>query len=388
MEWVDHILNILSKPVSAIVILSVLVFVHELGHFLVAKLCGVGVLEFAIGFGKKLISQTWGDTQYAIRMIPLGGFVRMVGDDPLMRIEGFPSEEDQTISEREKNLLKDKSKWFLEKGFWPRAAIVISGPAFNILFALLLTIFARWHYGEMVPVDEPRIALVQDGSPAQKAGILEKDTVRSINGEAITTWTQLADIVAKSDGKELVFEISRQRDGAAPENRTIHLTAIADSSDEAVLDGKPPKFRIGVGADYNFVPISFIDSVTSGVEVVSHLTVMVFRGIWGMVRGAISPKNISGPLFIFKEAAASASRGAEHVIQFMVFLSISLAVLNLLPIPILDGGHLLMFVIEAIKGRPLSIKFYAIANQIGMFILLFLMVFAFSNDIGRFLGAS
>lgn len=140
--------------------------------------------------------------------------------------------------------------------------------------------------------------------------------------------------------------------------------------------------KIGIVSDTIRKPVTFSESVTLGFNQVSYLCVVTVRGLWGMIQGAISPKHISGPIFIFKEAAKSAKKGFEYLLDFMTFLSVSLAILNLLPIPILDGGHLMFFTIQALRGgKPVSLRFQELANQVGMLILFLLMIFAFGNDL-------
>ncbi|MBN8548878.1 MAG: RIP metalloprotease RseP [Deltaproteobacteria bacterium] len=376
----------------AVLVLGILIFVHELGHFLVAKWNGVGVVEFSIGFGKKIWRRQIGETSYAIGLIPLGGYVRMVGDDPRELDTGkseappLTPEEGDCVSEEERRMRADRSRWFLNKGFFAKSAIVIAGPGFNLLFAVLLSIASFYMYGKLVAVDSATIGDVIPGYPAEKAGVKAKDLVVSVDGKPVTSWVDLSTSVRLSDGKEVAFEIDRPQDGGTPQRITLRIAATDDTSELAVIEGTGSKrsVKIGIIPDSTRKEVTFSEAVEQGFAHVYTLSVVTVRGLAGMIQGAISPKHISGPIFIFKEAAKSAKKGFEHLLDFMTFLSVSLAILNLLPIPILDGGHLVFFIIQALRGgRPVSLRIQEMANQVGMVLLLLLMIFAFGNDLWK-----
>jgi regulator of sigma E protease len=387
----------------SILVLGVLVFVHELGHFLLAKLNGIAVIEFSIGFGKKLLRKRVGGTIYSIGMIPLGGYVRMAGDDPrdLQRPADGEKGVDAQHSSRESDedpeeaylklmLMGDPNRWFLNKGFFAKSSVVIAGPGFNLLFAVFLSIFAIYLYGLPLPVDKPIIGDVLPGYPAEKATLRAKDVVTKMDGKVVTTWTEFAKTVADSGGNEMTLSVDRINPEAPEgvEHLELKVKATSDVDELAVLEGTTHKktFKIGVVPDAPRKEVEFSKAVEAGTLYVFDLSRVVVRGLVGMVQGAVSTKNIAGPIFIFKEAANSAKKGLENLFNFMIFLSVSLAILNLLPIPILDGGHLLFFVIEALKGSPVSLRIQEFANQVGMFILLMLMVFAVGNDIAKLIG--
>ena len=178
----------------SIAVLGILIFVHELGHFLLAKACGVGVVEFSIGFGKKIFKRKVGETNYAIGIVPLGGYVRMLGDDP-HEIAGRSSGDDSS-----ETINSDRSKWFLEKGILPRLAIVAAGPAFNLFFAIFLGICSFYFYGKEVVLDTASIGDVIPDYPAAKAGLKEKDVITAVAGKPIATWQEMADAVSESAG--------------------------------------------------------------------------------------------------------------------------------------------------------------------------------------------
>ncbi len=374
----------------SVLVLAILIFVHELGHFLVARYFNVGVLEFAIGFGKKIWQRKTKETTYSLRLIPLGGYVKMLGDDLRAVREG------QAVSgsilesvERPDNpgFVNDRTRWFYSQAIYKRMAIVLAGPFFNYAFAVLLTIFSIYVYGKSVPIDQPLIGKVIEGYPAQKSGLKEKDFVRTLNGEELKTWEDLASRVASSGGKEIVLAVSREENGAKKEIE-IRVAPKPDAPELKVLEDtpRPDSFKIGIMPDLKRESVGLFEAVGLGFSQTYYMVRVTLRGLYGMVARRISASNIAGPIYIFKEAANSAKRGFEHVIDFMVFLSISLAVLNLLPVPVLDGGHMLFFTIEAILRRPLSLKVQEVCTQVGMFLLLSLMVFALGNDLVRLLG--
>ena len=200
--------------IASIAVLGILIFVHELGHFLVAKWRKVGVIEFALGFGKKIFSFRRGDTDYTLRLIPLGGYVRMAGDDPHTvlgdpdhpnRAESLISGADSTTPELDR--FKDPDCWFLKKGLWSRVAIVLAGPVFNLIFAWFLAVASYAYYGRAKDVDLPVIGGVFPGYPAEKAGLKEGDKVISVNGTAIATWIELAESIKTSEGKEIKLQV-------------------------------------------------------------------------------------------------------------------------------------------------------------------------------------
>jgi regulator of sigma E protease len=367
--------------VSALLVLAVLIFVHELGHFLVAKWCGVGVVEFAIGFGKRLWSKRIGETLYSIRIIPLGGFVRMVGDDP--RFSTIDESELHELSPEEREILQDKSRWFLTKSYLQRSSIVLAGPMFNFGFAIVLAVASVAIFGRVDSLKEPIIGEVIPGFPADRAGLRTGDVVQSVNGVAVTSWQEMADRIGNSSSANI--SISLVRDGKV---ENISVTADSEDTELAAIEGRAPekRFKVGIVPAVKRTDVGFSDAIGDGVLQVYHISFMTLRGLWGMVSGVISAKNIGGPILILQQAAQSAQRGAQYVFSYMVLLSVSLAILNLLPIPILDGGHLLFFTIEAIFRTTLSVRVIERAQQLGMFILFALMLFAMFNDIGRLVG--
>ncbi|RMG45541.1 MAG: RIP metalloprotease RseP [Candidatus Dadabacteria bacterium] len=378
----------------SVLVLGILIFVHELGHFLLAKANGVGVLEFAIGFGPKIWKKTIGETQYSVGIVPLGGYVRMVGDDPhaVYDHNSGELEEDESLGKEQLELLKDRSRWFLNKGYLAKSSIVLAGPGFNLLFAYIASVVSLIVFGYANPIDQPVIGDVIPGYPAAKAGLKRKDRVVEVNGQPVRSWRELASKIAESNGAELQLKIERLSDPAygKPEVLSITLHGTTETDELDILDsGKSRKtkksVKIGIVPDTVRKPVGYGEAVLGAALHVVRTCEITVKGLWAMVKGAISPKNIGGPIFIFQQAGKTAKKGFDYLLDFMIFLSVSLAILNLLPIPILDGGHLMFFTIEVLSRKPLSLKTQAMANQVGMLFLLGLMAFALWNDIDRLL---
>ncbi|NLF25515.1 MAG: RIP metalloprotease RseP, partial [Deltaproteobacteria bacterium] len=343
-----------------------------------------------------------GGTYYSIGIVPLGGYVRMVGDDPheLADAQGEGPKEQESekpsgstefmfqdgggYDEVDKALMADRSKWFLEKGYLTKMAVVLAGPGFNILFAWLLAIGTFWYFGIETPVDRAVIGDTIPGYPAEKAGLKSGDRVLSIDGQQVSDWRTLADIVRDSGGRELVLLIERQHpEGGTVQKLEIKVTGEPEDPELALLTNSEQSgsYLIGIRPGSQDVSVSLGEAFSAGSYHVLGTSVLTVRSLWLMLKGAISAKNIGGPIAIVKQAAVFAERGVAKLSLFIVFLSISLGIINLFPIPVLDGGHLLFFTIELFKGAPLSLRFKEVTSQIGLVLLLALMLFAIGNDI-------
>ncbi|HET6489417.1 MAG TPA: RIP metalloprotease RseP [Syntrophales bacterium] len=347
---------------SVIVLLGVLIFVHELGHFLLAKSLGVGVLKFSLGFGPKLIGRRVGETDYMISLVPLGGYVKLLGE-----------------SETDDVLPQDEKRSFVKQHVLRKIAIVIAGPLFNFLFAIL-AFAVIFMVG--VPSLTTEIGSVQSGSPAEVAGLRAGDAVVSIDGKDVARWGDLAEIITKSGGREISLKLNRE--GALQDVR-VKPEMIKTKN---IFGEDVDSYKIGVGASKN----TFIErqnpikATWSGIEQTWAITELTLVSIVKMIQGVVSPDSLGGPILIAQMAGANVKKGIMNFVFFMALLSINLAVLNLFPIPVLDGGHLLFFVIELVTGKEVNIKWRERAQQVGFFILVMLMIFVFYNDIMRIFG--
>ncbi|MEK6545810.1 MAG: RIP metalloprotease RseP [Nitrospinota bacterium] len=345
--------------ISAIVLLGVLIFIHELGHFLIAKRGDVGVEKFSLGFGPKIIGKKIGETEYLISAVPLGGYVKLVGEDP-----------DEEVKEPEKS--------FTNKPVGIRLAIVSAGPIFNLLFsvAILALVFM---IGIKVPSDSSAVGNVKKDGAAESAGLKTGDIITEIEGKKVDKWHQMAEIIHKSPNKELSFKIKKENGEIADLKITPKAETLKDvfgKDHEVGLIGIEPMI---VTERYN--PIV---ATIKGFERTWDIIYLTFWAMAKMITGDIPAKNIGGPLLIFQKAGEFANEGFLPYASFAALISINLGILNLLPIPVLDGGHILFFLIEIIFKKPVSIRSREVAQRVGIFILVSLMLFAFYNDIMRF----
>jgi regulator of sigma E protease len=445
--------------ISLIVVLGVLIFVHEGGHFLMARFLGVGVEKFSLGFGPRIFGKTVGRTDYRISAIPLGGYVKMVGEDPDSEIDP----QDLPLS-------------FTHKNVYKRMLIVAAGPVFN----LLLAVFIFFVSFSIVGIDDirPLVKSVAKDSPAEQAGFRLEDRIVSINGKGIQSWYDIKKAVTASSGAPLLLIVERDSElfdiRAAAEMKTgrdilgddvkyydlgisalpvieaiigeaskgfpaekaglkkgdriigingIPVNSWAEMREEIAASGgnrlklkiqrddlvfqvglvpkltvqkdrtgnKVERYLIGISTGEIAIPeelrirkrFSPVTAFSESLKQTWFVIDVTLRGIVKMVDGSISRDNLGGPIMIAQMAGQQAKAGIGKLIQFIAFISINLAILNFLPIPILDGGHLMFFSIEAIRGRPVSLRVREVAQQAGMFILLMLMVFVFYNDIVR-----
>jgi regulator of sigma E protease len=247
---------------------------------------------------------------------------------------------------------------------------------FNFVLAIVLTGLAVFIYGEQDLHDAPQISQVMKNSPAESAGVKSGDTVLELDGKKIGTWAELADTIHHGNGQAVHFLIERR-------GEQLRLDVLPEKKEVQLPTGdKQAAYFVGITPQTVSKPASFVRSVYFGVIWTLDKTALTYLGLWGMVSGKVSPKDLAGPIFIIDTAGKQAQQGFDSVLYFTALLSVSLAVLNLLPIPVLDGGHLLFFVIEALMGS-ISVRKKEFAQQVGMVLLLSLMVFALYNDISR-----
>jgi regulator of sigma E protease len=351
----------------AVVLFGLLIFFHELGHFILAKLVGVKVLKFSLGFGPKLLGRKIGETEYLISAIPLGGYVKPLGE-----------EAGEEIAE------EDKGRAFNYQPVWKRAAIVIAGPLFNLVLAFLIfSSFLALKYPVAIPELDSittTIENVMEDSPAAAAGLQKNDTILSINGTSVADWNEMAGIFSENPGKELTLQVKRQ-DTVIELAVTPSPTTVRDDKGEELTVG-----RIGISKKLDAKVIessSILEAPFRGIEAVYGWCVLTLEVVVKLFTGGVSAKQIGGPILIVDAAAKAASVGAFTYFNFIAIISINLAILNLLPVPVLDGGHILFFFIEALRGKPLSEKIMGAANKVGMALLLLLITFVFYNDIVR-----
>ena len=345
---------------SVIVLLGILIFAHELGHFLVAKYSGVGVLKFSLGFGPRIVGKKWGETEYVLSLIPLGGYVKLLGESDE---EGLPPEA--------------LARSFLRQSVWVRMAIVAAGPIFNFLLAILI-FFIVFMAG--VPELTSSIGAVQKDSAAEQAGLQAGDTITAIDGKTLDRWNRLSETVTDSGGKTLTVTVRRG-------DRTLDLTVQPrEVKSHNVFGEEISTYKIGISPSKEGVVIERKNPAAAFWGSLVHtwtITKLTFLSIVKLVQGVLSPRTLGGPIMIAQLAGAQVREGLIPFVLFMALLSINLAVLNLLPIPVLDGGHLLFFVIELLKGSEVNIRWREGSQQVGLVILVLLMLFVIIMDVER-----
>lgn len=416
-------------------VLGVLVFVHELGHFLVAKWLGVRVLSFSIGMGPRVFGFRKGETDYRLSLLPLGGFVRMAGDNPEEERRGDSGE-------------------FLEKPWWARALITFAGPAANLVFAVIL-FFSLYTIGYMESDYPARVGRVEPGSIAAQVGLQSGDAFVSWGGAPTRTMGELRDAIGTDEdvkagvdpmrfevdrgGRVIALSVPREKvhdipSGVQWDMQTVigqvlignpaYSAGIRDGDRILAVDGKPvanwndlqtqvtakpdqdlvltigrgervfpvtvhttPEGKIGIGPVEQIAVRRTVPPLTAAkysVLKTIETTGLIYGGLWSFISDPVKLHNsIAGPIAIAQVANQQASGGFDQLVLFAAFISLALMAMNLLPIPILDGGHIFFALIEGIRKRPLSLKTQLFFQRIGLVVLVGLVVFSFYNDLNR-----
>ncbi len=360
MDFLPAVPHYLTTPVAFVVVLGILIFVHEFGHFIVARRLGVGVTKFSFGFGPKLFGVKRGETEYLVSAIPLGGYVKLVGE----------SDGDEVPDSL-------RARSFSHKPIRVKMAVVAAGPLGNLLFAVL--VFWIVFLGG-VPVLTPKIGNVLPDSPAARAGLKGGDVVVRIDGEAVSTWEELAARIRREGtGRELSLTV--RRDG---KEITVRVAPeIREGRSDFGEKVQEPKIGIVAGQEIvrkKLGPVPALLSAGKETGKFVELTVMV---VVKLLTRVLPSDTLGGPILIAQLAGDQARQGVYPFAYFLGLLSVNLGILNLLPIPILDGGHILFFSIEALRRKPLSPQARAMAQQVGLAIILMLTALVFYNDIAR-----
>ena len=353
----------MNSIISFIIVLGLLIFVHEFGHFFFAKLFKVKVLKFSLGFGPRLIGRKVGETEYQISAFPLGGYVNMLGENPGDKSE--PAEQERTFS---------------AKPVWQRFVIVAAGPIFNLAFAVLLFFMIFAAVGMPHPVPGTTIGEISPDSPAAAAGLSKGDAIIAINGNAIEEWEELSRLIRDSEGREVALTVRRG-------NEVFATVGVPDRQEVKNIFGEVvgQRYMLGItrSSETVYQPISLPGAMAAGLEQTWSLIWLTLVAIVKMIQQIIPASELGGPILIAQLAGQQMEVGWINFVYFIALISINLGILNLLPIPILDGGHLVFFTVEAITRRPVSMKVREIAQQVGLVLLISLMFFVFYNDIMR-----
>lgn len=334
--------------IATIFVFGILIFFHELGHFMTAKLVGMRVDEFAIGFGPKLLSRQYGETLYSLRIIPLGGFNKIAGMDP-----------DEEQDERS----------FFAKSVLSRMIVIVAGSAMNFILPVILFFLVFVSAGIDTPSNQPIVGSIMPDKPAAQAGMLPGDQVLTINNVPVEEWKDFVTAIQSNAGNNLAIRF--QRDGSA-----YDVTLVPE------YDQKLNRGIIGIMPIINNYQPGVLESVGLALKQTYMVANSMVVGIAQMITGKIAAE-VAGPIGVAQMAGEVAQLGVIPLLQFTAFLSINLGLINLLPVPVLDGGHVVALTIEGIRGKPMNKSSMQIIQMIGFALLMLLMVVATFSDVAR-----
>lgn len=332
-----------------LIILSVLILVHEWGHFMVARRIGIPVHEFSLGFGYRLLHYKKNGVEYSVRIFPIGGFVRMAGEQP----------DDQ-----------DDPDGFSNRTPLEKMRVAFAGPLMNFVLAVLIFIYSFAFIGTPVAVKNVVVGGLVAGQPAAQAGLKENDHILAVNGQPVNTWGSFTAIVQKSNEKPLELKIERGEN-------IIYRTVTPKIAKNTTVP------KLGVYSQVEYEKQGIIKSIKLGFIQTYHFTVLMVQSLGMLFSGAASPSDLAGPVGITMMIGQAAEGGMLNLLAFMAFLSINLGVLNLLPIPALDGSLIMYAVVEAIRKKPIAPEKQGFINWIGFMCLMLLIVLVTYNDIVR-----
>ncbi len=342
---------ILNNLIPFMIILTILVFVHELGHYSIARYNNVKVEVFSIGFGKELFGITdKAGTRWKFSLIPLGGYVKMHGD------------QDESSSKKTTDNVNPKHS-FHKKTLNQRSWILFAGPAANFLFSFVLLIFINMQFGYSENI--PKISSVDQDKTAFKSGLREGDIILEVNKKKIKNFSELQKIISSNNNNTIELIFSR-----AGKIKNVNVEVIDNI--------------IGVRGTLEKTKLSFINSLKQSLMQIIDFTTLTLVGVYEMLTGSRGADDLGGPIRIAELSGDFWEKGLESTLWFMMIISLNLGLINLFPIPMLDGGHLLLNLVEFINGKPLKERYLEIAHTFGFVILISLMIFATYNDISRF----
>ncbi|HFB2047910.1 MAG: RIP metalloprotease RseP [Hyphomicrobiaceae bacterium] len=371
LSFIDSIIDLFLVIVTFLLVLFVVVIIHELGHFVVARWCGVKISVFSLGFGHEIygFNDRYG-TRWRLAWLPLGGYVKFVDDHNSASV---------SVSEKNRSVVSDDERagFFHIKPIWQRSAVVAAGPVANFLFAIVIFSIISATYG--VVSIEPRVSEVVPGTPAASAGFESDDLVLSINGNTITSFLDIQQYVISSPGRELEFVVER-----SGRQTTLFVTPILKESLDSIA-GKHQRPIIGIQSSKELNKLShrtvgLFEAVGLGVYRTWTIITQTISYVGDVVMQRQPADQLGGIIRIADVSGKVAQHGLAHVIQFTALISVSIGLMNLFPVPMLDGGHLLFYAIEALRGRPLSERTQEFSFKIGLALVLALMLFATWND--------
>ena len=373
----------LDYLIPFLVVITVLVFIHELGHYLIARINGVRVETFSVGFGPELFGRTdKRGTRWRVSALPLGGYVKMLGGEQMTNATKGELPSPEVVAHLDEigvTLDEYNREAFPNKRLGQRAAIVAGGPIANFLLAAVLFAGLFMFVGE--PTTEPIAGTVTEGSAAAEAGMLPEDRIISVDGDEVATFEELRRIIGLNRGTPIDLVI--ERDG-----QQLTLVATPKLREVTLPNGDETTMAL-LGITQSVAPSETLDPFTAvvrGVEETYDLSIMTVRAVGQIIGGSRGTEDVGGVVRIAEMSGQVADIGIVSLIHFMAILSISLGLINLVPIPVLDGGHLLFYAIEAVRGRPLSRRAVEVAMSFGLVVIVGLFVTTTVLDLMRFDG--
>ncbi|HYW50318.1 MAG TPA: RIP metalloprotease RseP [Gemmatimonadaceae bacterium] len=379
---------------SPLLVFGLVVFVHELGHFLAAKAVGIYAPVFSLGWGRRIWGVRRGETDYRLSLFPLGGYVRMASreDESMAAFEGGAGrgdlDADASQQKGEPGIPWDPNalvpfgpqpvpphRWFESKPLWAKLVVMLAGVTMNFLLAIVVLSGLRMTAG--VADTKPVIGSIRAGSPAATAGLQAGDSIAAIGSTSIAEWSDLVGVVTKNAGAPLTFSIVR--DGA-PRAVTVTPAATVDTNPETGAVQSIGR----IGASGSRKRLGPVEAVSDGVESTWDTVIATIDVLGGLFAGRVSPKQLGGPLMIAQASVQTAQAGGlEAVLALLALISVNIAVLNLLPVPVLDGGQVVLAVVESVRGRPLGERARGLVMYAGVGLVLLLLVTTTFNDLAR-----
>lgn len=342
-----------------IFVLGIAIIFHEFGHFITAKLSGIKVYRFALGFGPKIAGFFWKGTEYLLCLFPFGGYVKMAGE----------MSQDEDNKEKDTTLDEDipENQRFDKKSFFIRTAVIINGPIMNIILAILLLLIVFYFSG--IAQVSNRINEVIDGSPAENAGLLSGDKIVAINSTKIKNAEEITELINQNSDKIISIEVLRR-------DKIIETKIIPKYNAEY------ERAMIGITLDVNIIKFSLFQSVRRSIQMTGEIIVLIAKGFVEMFTGKI-PVELAGPLGIAKMAGEAAQSGFFNLLFFSAIINIFLGIINLFPIPIMDGGQVVLLAIEKIRGKPLEAKYINFVYIVSLTLIITIFLIATYQDILR-----
>ncbi len=372
----DMLHFILGYIVPFLLVLTLIVFVHEMGHYLAGRWSGIRILAFSVGFGPELLGYTdKHGTRWKVCAIPLGGYVKFFGDEDAASVPDYGRLEQYSAA--------DRGRTFLGAKLWKRAVTVAAGPIANFILAIAIFAVLFSIYGK--PVADPVVAEVKENSAAAQAGVMPGDLLVSIDGTPVTTFDDVRRYVSVRPEMPITIQIQRK-------GELLDLPMVPQRTE--ITDQFGNKMELGIigiltnqeTGNFRLQTFGPIEAVGQGVVESWHIVTGTFDYLANLVTGRMKADQLGGPIRVAQASGQMATIGVAAVLQLAAVLSVSIGLLNLMPVPVLDGGHLMFYAVEAVRGKPVGPGMQEIAFRIGFAMVLMLMVFATWNDISLLLG--